>query len=118
MHQQGGALVGGKTACKADGQGVGVEHFIGGGDFRLRRAAALKLQAQAAPGKRHQPFPLVTCPMGISSCGTPGQMDFHIPRLTSPWSLLTPLLADAIRSASTVMQNSSSARSGCWRPNP
>ena len=48
-----------------------------------------------------------TCPIGISFSGTPGQMAFHMLRLTSPWSLLTPLLADAMRRASTVMQNSS-----------
>ncbi len=55
-QHQGSALIGGKAACKADGQGVWVKHFIGGIDFRLGRSATLKLYAQAAPGERHQPL--------------------------------------------------------------
>jgi len=43
-------------------------------------------------------------------------MDFHIFLETSPCSLLTPLLEAAVRSASTVMQNSSASLAAFFRP--
>ena len=41
--------------------------------------------------------------MGISSCGTPGQMPFHMPRLTSPWSHF--FAADKLTYAATPVKN-------------
>jgi hypothetical protein len=61
---------------------------------------------------------LVTEPIGISSSGTPGHSVFQILRLTAPCNWLTPLEEAAMRSASTVMQNSSESLAGFWRPSP
>ena len=49
--------------------------------------------------------PLVTDDTGRSSSGTVGHIGANIRRVTSPCSLLTPLVAPAERSASAVMLN-------------
>jgi hypothetical protein len=61
---------------------------------------------------------LVTEPIGTSSSGTPGHSVFHILRLTMPCNWLTPFEEAAMRSASTVMQNSSALLAGFCRPSP
>ena len=56
-EDQRAALVGGEAAGEADGQGLGVEHFVGAGDLGRRRAPRRSSWAlQPLPGEDHQPF--------------------------------------------------------------
>jgi hypothetical protein len=48
------AFVRGKTPAKADGESVGIEHFFGGFNFRLRGAAAQALLAHPVPSPGNQ----------------------------------------------------------------
>src|SRR5262249_17288305 len=54
--EQVAALVGGEAAGKADGQGFGIEHFVGAGDFGGGRAATLQLGLEMATGEHHEAF--------------------------------------------------------------
>src|SRR5579884_2825731 len=59
--------------------------------------------------------PLVTDVIGTSSTGTSGHSPENMARLTSPWSLDTPLAAPDRRSPMTAMLNGASGGSpGSW----